>query len=815
MNPLVSSILFSDQTTGSDSSADLGNTIAQSLRLRGSQVLRRDFSGAATSNTTGTISMWLKKTALITEMTVFCRDGQHWFAAFGNDDRFSTRQSGGGGFVDFGTDLYRDTSAWYHFVVSINSNTATLFVNGVQHSTTTTVDDLFTSGTDNIRVFSEVANGASSSFNGFAAEFIFVDGQALVAEDVFGRFNNDGVWVPIEYEGTFGNNGFYLDFADDSNPGNDVSGNNNDFTDGGGNIDTSAISGSNIDNDVDILDTPTSNFATLNRLAAVPTVFDQTNLRQTNSGTSAWEQGSSSMHLTEGKWYWEARADDNASWGIGIADSRWDINGNDNFIGGLDGSVGYNGANGNIHINGSASSYGNTYTDGDVIGVALDLENDAVWFSKNGSWQAGATQDEIQDGDTSNAAATGLSSDRYYPVCVNSGTSATRWKWNFGQMNFQATAPSGFKKIQSNNMPNMTVKNGRDHFEPKLYSGTGVANTITGLNFAPGLIWIKGRTTTDNHVLVDTIRGTDSVIFPNTNDNQDSSFGRFTSFNSDGFEVDTTDSSWNESGKNYVAYCWKAGATTSTNNDGTRSATVSVNDTAGFSMVSFDGTSGDTVGHGLSSKPQFIINRDVENDQHWRVFHAYMGVTEAYAVSDNIHLDLDDGFPAARGAATRIDLVTDTTFRIAGGTAGAEQISYCWREVEGYSSFGVYQGLDVDPAGKSPDSREYNFIYTGFKPAWLMIKCVQNTSGSAVDGDSWVIWNNASSPKNFAFETIMADTQAQEINSGDQFAIDLVSNGFKIRSSNNAINNASREYIWMAFAEHPFGGQNTPPATAR
>ena len=96
-----------------------------------------------------------------------------------------------------------------------------------------------------------------------------------------------------------------------------------------------------------------------------------------------------------------------------------------------------------------------------------------------------------------------------------------------------------------------------------------------------------------------------------------------------------------------------------------------------------------------------------------------------------------------------------------------------------------------------------------------MIKCVQNTSGSAVDGDSWVIWNNASSPKNFAFETIMADTSAQEINSGDQFAIDIVSNGFKIRSSNNAINNSSREYIWMAFAEHPFGGQNTPPATAR
>ena len=111
------------------------------------------------------------------------------------------------------------------------------------------------------------------------------------------------------------------------------------------------------------------------------------------------------------------------------------------------------------------------------------------------------------------------------------------------------------------------IKNGKDHFEAKLYAGTGVANTITGMNFAPDLIWVKVRDDTDNHVLVDTLRGTDSVLFPNSNDKAASSFGRFVSFNSDGFEVATNDTSWNkDTPRNYVAWCWKAGGAPTTGN---------------------------------------------------------------------------------------------------------------------------------------------------------------------------------------------------------------------------------------------------------
>ena len=810
MNPLVASILFSDETTGA-SSADLGETINQSLRFNGAEVLHRDFDSAATSNTTGTFSFWVKKSALITEQTIVMRDGNHWFAAFGNDDRFAVRQTGAG-FSDFGVDLFRDPSAWYHFVVSINSNTATAFINGTAHATTLTTDDIFTGSTNSFRIGSESTTGASSSLKGYLAEFIFVDGQALNA-DQFGRTNDDGIWVPIEYEGTFGNNGYYLDFADSSDLGNDVSGRNNDFTAVGF-----------VAADADILDTPTSNGVTLSNIdnsgMLAEFFVDLANTTLTVTDNSGYRNVSATLYPEGTKGYYEVTlttGTPNFYVGFIDADHQPPTN-NDYTVANLSHTLAENGDVRSKNDVDVRSNYVSSFSNGDVIGVAYDFTggNRNVWFSRNGTF--GTTAGGAGNPATgANPVLTSTQLDvpqRFY-FAINTGGGDQVLTVNFGQTSYAQTPPTGFERVQINSLSTPTIKNGKDHFEAKLYSGTGIANTITGLNFAPGLIWIKGRTTTDNHVLVDTIRGTDSVIFPNTNDNQDSSFGRFTSFNSDGFEVDTTDSSWNESGKNYVAYCWKAGISTSTNDNGTRQSVVSVNDTAGFSMVSFNGTSGDTVGHGLSSKPQFIINRDVENDQHWRVFHAYMGVTEAYAVSDNIHLDLDDGFPAARGAGTRIDLVTDTTFRIAGGTDGAEQISYCWREVEGYSSFGVYQGLDVDPAGKSPDDRDYNFIYTGFKPAWLMIKCVQNAAGSAVDGDSWVIWNNASSPKNFAFETIMADTGAQEINSGDQFAIDIVSNGFKIRSSNNAINNASRDYIWMAFAEHPFGGQNTPPATAR
>ena len=173
------------------------------MRFNGAEVLHKDFDSAATSNSTGTFSFWVKKSALKTEQTIVMRDGNHWFAAFGNDDRFAVRQTGAG-FSDFGVDLFRDPSAWYHFVVSINSNTATAFINGTAHATTLTTDDLFTGSTNSFRIGSESTTGASSCLKGYLAEFILL--MVSLNADQFGRTKDDGIWVPIEYEGTFGNN---------------------------------------------------------------------------------------------------------------------------------------------------------------------------------------------------------------------------------------------------------------------------------------------------------------------------------------------------------------------------------------------------------------------------------------------------------------------------------------------------------------------------------------------------------------------------------------------------------------------------------
>ena len=454
------------------SAADLGDEITQSLKFRAGQVLARQFTNSPTSTTVGTLSFWFKIAANAenSEQTIFIRENNHWHAALGSDT-LSCRPSGTG-FLPFDNDRkYRDPNAWYHAVISTNSsNVRTCYVNGVLQLHRRTADAVFTSGTDTMKIGSESASAASSSFEGYLAEFIYVDGQELLPTS-FGRYNNENVWVPRTYEGTFGNRGFHLDFADSANPGNDVSGNDMDFSDSGAAFDKTAISGSNFDNDVDIADTPTKNAAVLNHHADVPTIFDDAALESGNSGTGSWEQATPTVALTSGKWYWEARADNNASWGFGIADQRWDINANDNFIGSAAGEVGYNGANGNKHVDGTASAYGDSYTDGDVIGCALDLDNNAVWFSKNGTWQSSATQEEIEEGDTSNAAATGLTEERYFPVSVNSG-SGSNWRWNFGQNNFQGTIPTGFSRINTENLPAPAFVDPSDAFQVIKAPGT-------------------------------------------------------------------------------------------------------------------------------------------------------------------------------------------------------------------------------------------------------------------------------------------------------------------------------------------------------
>ena len=909
--------------------ADLGDTVQHSLRFNRNQWL----ASPAVTLSTYTASIWLKLGRMrnpsvsggVTQIIIGTAGTGGHGVGFSNNKLYSTHTG------DESTEEFRDPSGWYHLVINSTGN---LYINNVEIATGGGLHDPNNEEIVLGHVWPQNSQNSTYAFEGLLANYHFIDGQELTPTS-FGRTNDDGVWVPKDYTGTYGTNGARLIFDSSAGIGNDTSGNNNDysiggtfdtgdvvlyssmlfsdnttsstasdinfnststswssntpptgfngntgdfvqssgtwifrpttpltnvtqvevfctnsspnqqlflnsanvggsythsqyntiysgaattinniagnFTGGGNGFSAIRINGStvltdNTDNDVDFKDTPTSNYATLNALAAVPTTFTEANLKHGNSGTSAWEQATPTIHLTSGKWYWEVLADGSASWGIGIADQRWDINANDNFIGGLAGSVGYNGANGNKHVDGTASSYGNTYTAGDIIGVALDLENNAVWFSKNGTWQNSATQSEVEAGTTTNAAATGLTQEIYYPVCVNSG-SGSNWKWNLGQMNFIYTKPSGYNALQTNNLPEPTIKNGKEYFETIIWDGNDVDDRAitTTEEFAPDLVWIKCRdANSTNHEVYDTIRGAGNRILPNLVNEQDSPTGNLKSFTTTGFTLGTS-GNVNGTGNSYVAWCWKAGDTfTPSQTGGLTNLSGTRNTTAGFSIIRYRGVSANaTVGHGLNSTPEFIIFKDYSdtNQENWNIYHSAFRPRAAQGETINFNTS-----SAADYGATLYNSTAPTSSVIHLGNnvdindSGEDVIAYCWHSVEGYSKFGQYEGNGTSDDGP--------FVYTGHAPQFLIIKAMD------VSGD-WVMLDSIRTPNNpndVAFKGNSAIQEAADSN----YTVDFLSNGFKIRNNADAdLNQSNRTYIYMSWALHPFGGENAPPVTAR
>ena len=371
---------------------------------------------------------------------------------------------------------------------------------------------------------------------------------------------------------------------------------------------------------------------------------------------------------------------------------------------------------------------------------------------------------------------------------------------NFGQTPFVHTPPAGFESLQTQNLPTPAILNGRDHFGVLTYNGNSGGQSI-GTDFVPGLIWFKCRSAANDHLLIDRVRGGTSGICSNNNASATTSDQYITDFDDGGSIVTGNATEINDNGQQQVAWYWRADDTwNSTDADitaGTRASNGRRDVAAGFSIVSFEGTGGDTIAHGLNERPELIINRDLENDQFWRVFHYRMDDGDVnWDVSDNLHLDTTDAYPPGRGAATRIDQVRDTFFRISGGTAGADQIAYCWHSVPGYSAIGSYTG-NGDPDG--------TFIYTGFRPAFVMVKRVNADA-------NWTIWDTTRNPTNPLGLRLQANTANDEL---DAVFLDVVSNGFKFRNTGAGYNTTGGEYVYWSFAENPFGGENTAPVTAR
>ena len=335
-----------------------------------------------------------------------------------------------------------------------------------------------------------------------------------------------------------------------------------------------------------------------------------------------------------------------------------------------------------------------------------------------------------------------------------------------------------------------------DYFNTVLYSGTGSSQAITGVGFQPDWIWFKCRSQNQNHNLFDVIRGSNKIIQTSTSNAEATSTALLTSFDSDGFTVNT-DGGVNGSGQTYASWNWLASNTTASNSDGSITSTVSANTTAGFSIVSYTGTGANaTVGHGLGVAPSMYIVKNRDDNDSWGVYHKSLGATKYLRLQGN-----DAG--ATSSVWWNDTEPTSSVFSV--GTAVATNsstenlIAYCFAEKKGYSKFGSYTGNGNDDG---------TFVYTGFKPAWIIIK------ESSHSGNAWHIRDIKRSPINVVDDSLYANANNTETTNNSALTTDFLSNGFKLRNTDTNNNASGRTYIYMAFGQSLVGSNNVP-CTAR
>jgi hypothetical protein len=330
-----------------------------------------------------------------------------------------------------------------------------------------------------------------------------------------------------------------------------------------------------------------------------------------------------------------------------------------------------------------------------------------------------------------------------------------------------------------------------DYFNTVLYTGNATnPKAITGVGFQPDWVWIKDRDNTFNHQVHDVVRGADQGLLPNTT-NAEADYNSFVSFDSDGFSV-TGANGTNTNSADLVAWNWLGANGTSSNTDGSITSTVSANTTSGFSIVSWTGNgSTTTVGHGLGVTPKLYITKDRTNGStNWH-YHT----TQIDGGMDFAFLNQTNAFSSSSLSAPSSTLIT------VGGTintSSANFISYVFAEKKGYSKFGSYTGNgNADGA----------FVYTGFKPAFLLMKRTDSIS-------QWRMWDNKRDTFNVADQALLPNNSTATQENANQ-NVDLLSNGFKWRASYVDTNASGGTFIYMCFAEAPFTTSTGIPTTAR
>ena len=858
-----------------------------------------------------TFSAWIKRGVLDNTMRIFGGNGNASHIFFYANNVYwdlAPEQSGSSAANIVAARKLRDPSAWFHLVCALDTDESTannrmrMYINGneiTEFSSRSNPSSGYANNAINNNTLHTIGyrtsgqGNAGIGFDGYMAEINFIDGQQYDAS-YFGTTDPiTGQWNPKKYGGGYGSNGFYLNFSTDT-LGIDRSGNGNDFTPN--NFSVAAGTGNDY-----MKDTPTNNFATFNSAfeTASSASYGNGNLEFSTSSTGQKLARSTFAH-NSGKWYAEFKlvsysfASGSYPY-IGITPAnKADPYGDHNTWVGYIGTA-VNTA-GTAYKDGSIISGGFSYAAGDIIGMAMDVDNLLVYFYKNGTIQ-----------NSGSGYALTSDSDKGYQFAVSFYASSGTWAANLGGIgigsnsdanghgNFTYSVPSGYLAECSANLPNPTILLPNKHFDTLLWTGTGASHTLTGLNFQPDWFWAKTRGVAYHNTLIDSVRGSDRILWSNRTNDEQTNTTFLTSFNSDGVTLGDNSSgtgATNSNGHTYVGWNWNAGDTDgktytvtvvsdsgnkyrfdgfgtsavtldlaeggtyifnypsahpfrfsetadgthgggteyttgvtvlsstsvqivvaasaptlyyyctihsgmggaintnstlgSSNFDGSKQTVVKANASAGFSIISYtgDGSSGATTGHGLGVAPKIMFHKDRDSTNNW-----YTITTAVDGSADYLYLNSSTSASNSSVSVPTSSLVYFTSSTESNAN-GRDYIMYAFSEVAGYSKIGSYTGNG---------STDGTFVFTGFRPAVVILKATSFSKG-------WRITDSVRSPSNAIFNSLFPELNSAEYTAtgSSQQGQDFLSNGFKLRNTNDRDNKNGETYIYLAFAESPF-----------
>ena len=696
------------------------------------------------------------------------------------------------------TPVFRDPTGWYvdvGFDLDVANGTAAsrakILIDGTEVSAYSTDSRASIANTDtnwNNTVVQYIGrDNAGSYFDGYMAEPIGVDGGTPTAYSSI----RDGVRVPVAPSATYGTTGFYLKFDDGSSATTlcyDRSGNGNNWTPN--NISTTA--GVTYDW---MADTPTNNYATLNNIAMYGSnmLIQDANLTSYATSTAVNRGWPSTIAAPgSGKWYAEftftsTLADNNGGCGIMLESGTSSPGELANTVRWADAA--------NLRQNAAGSSYGTALSVNDVVMVAYDAGAGKVWFGKQGTWFASGNPATDTSPSATGITSTGRFASYHYSTNATIST-------NFGQRPFAYTPPTGFQALCTANLPTVTITKPNKHFDVVTRTGTGATYTKTGLQFQPDLAWIKTRSTSGNHSLYDSVRGIYKGLFTALTVAEESTTDSFTAFNSDGYSLGAnalgTYPQVNVNTTTYVDWLWKAGGTGVSNSDGSITSTVSANQTAGFSIVTYTGTGANaTVGHGLGVAPKLVVvkRRTNSTTQGWAVWHTALAGTEYLALNNsNAKATAAGVWNSTAPSSSVVSVGTDPWTN----ASGENYVAYCFAEIPGYSKIGSYIGNG---------SADGPFVWCGFRPKYLLVKRIDSTG-------NWVVFDTSRDTLNAMYAGLFPNLSNAEYSAVVNY--DFTATGFKLRIVGPGDNNTNgATHIFAAFAEHPFGGSNVSPAPAR